>query len=153
MPDAIPNPRLFLGKNRPVLDPKHRITVPAHWREKGGEPEKFFLRPSHNQQHIDILPPEIFYKIYNGIENDDSISQMERRAFGRSYYQHVEECQTDRQGRLVVPEEFCEMAGLQGELLLLGVGPSIELWSPERWRIAAAAEQEAARKVAERRAL
>jgi MraZ protein len=153
MPDAISNPRLYTGRNRVVLDPKHRITVPAGWREKSGEPEKFFLRPAHNRKHIDILPPAIFYQIYNDIENDQTISHQERRAFARDYYQNVEECHTDRQGRLVVPDEFCELAGLQGELLLLGVGPSIEIWEPERLRIAVAEEKEASRKVADLRGL
>ena len=49
-------------------------------------------------------------------------------------------------GRLVIPQEMREHAGLEGRITLVGLGDYIEVWNPERW---AAARQAAAEAVAE----
>ncbi|MCY4455828.1 MAG: division/cell wall cluster transcriptional repressor MraZ, partial [Chloroflexi bacterium] len=56
--------------------------------------------------------------------------------------QHVD---LDRQGRILVPQEMREQAGLDGRVSLVGLGDYIEIWDPERWaaeRAGAEAESE-----------
>jgi MraZ protein len=122
---------LFLSKFRPVLDPKHRITIPQDWRE--GATEMFYLIPSVDQLHIDVLPPAEFQKTYEALIADNGFSKAERRSFQRVHFSEVQRCETDGQGRIVVPEEFCRIADLHGELLLLGAFSAFEIWNPARW--------------------
>jgi MraZ protein len=136
---------LFLGKFRPVLDPKHRITIPKGWRD--GATERFFLMPSVDQMHIDVLPPAEFQKTYEALISDGGISKTDRRSFQRVVFSEVQPCETDGQGRIVVPEEFCRIADLQGELLLLGAFSAFEIWNPARWETVRPRELDTANRV------
>ena len=44
----------------------------------------------------------------------------------------------DKQGRFAIPQTLREYAGLERDVMVLGVDNRIELWNPVRWR-----EQEA----------
>jgi MraZ protein len=144
VPDALPT-RLFLGKFRPVLDPKHRITVPRGWRD--GATERFYLIPSVDGLHIDALPPAEFNKIFEALNHSTDFSRSEQRSFQRIHFSEVEPCDTDGQGRIVVPEEFCGRADLHGELLLLGTFNQFEIWNPQRWETVRPQEAETAKRV------
>jgi len=39
----------------------------------------------------------------------------------------------DKVGRIVVPEELAEAAGIKAEAILVGVLDAFEIWSPERY--------------------
>ena len=146
MPDAVSIPRLFLGKFRPVLDPKHRITVPKSWREGEGT-ERFYLTPSRDKQHIDVLPPPEFQKTYDSLLTDPSLPKGDRRSFQRVYFSEVQPCDTDSQGRIVLPDDLCQLCGLQGEVLLLGAFSSFEIWHPARWENVKGRETDTANRV------
>ncbi len=40
----------------------------------------------------------------------------------------------DRQGRVELPEALRKLAGINGQVLIVGVGARIELWAPARWQ-------------------
>jgi MraZ protein len=40
----------------------------------------------------------------------------------------------DAQGRVLLPSLLREYAGIQEEVVVIGAGPYVALWSPERWR-------------------
>jgi division/cell wall cluster transcriptional repressor MraZ len=144
VPDALPT-RLFLGKFRPVLDPKHRITIPKNWRD--GATERFYLIPSVDRLHIDVLPPAEFQKTYEALLAGNEFSKSERRSFQRVHFSEVQPCDTDGQGRIVLPEEFCRVGDLHGELLLLGTFSSFEIWNPARWETVRPQELDTANRV------
>ena len=39
----------------------------------------------------------------------------------------------DGMGRIPIPAVLREWAGLSGEIILVGVGDHVEIWSPDRW--------------------
>jgi MraZ protein len=47
------------------------------------------------------------------------------------------DCALDGQGRILIPPELREYAGLQRDVVLLGLNDHIEVWSLDRWRIKA----------------
>ena len=48
-------------------------------------------------------------------------------------YGSAYEAKLDRQGRFVLPQTLRDYAGIKAEVVLVGAGSRIELWSPERW--------------------
>jgi MraZ protein len=40
----------------------------------------------------------------------------------------------DKQGRMAVPTRLRDFAGLEADVLILGVIDHIELWNPSRWQ-------------------
>lgn len=51
----------------------------------------------------------------------------------RLYFSQAEGMEIDKQGRIRLPERLMEFAGLQQEVVLLGVNDRVELWDRPRW--------------------
>ena len=56
----------------------------------------------------------------------------------------MQRCKVDVQGRMVLPAEFCEKAGLAGEVEVLGAMGKFRIWNPERLAARKAADGESA---------
>ena len=114
------------------MDSKHRVTIPARWRQ-GGEEEQFYLMPSPDGTFLYALPPSEFQKVYDTINNDPRIPAPDRRRFARHFFSQAQHCVVDGHGRLLLPDEFCRQADLASELVLVGTYDRFEIWSPARW--------------------
>ena len=124
---------VYSGVYRHALDDKHRVTVPSRWRN--GESDQFYLLPSPDNVFISALPPAQFQKVNDDLMNNPKISPADRRRFARYYFSQAQHCVIDRQGRLLVPDDFCQLASLDGELLLAGAFDRFEIWNPRRWDV------------------
>jgi MraZ protein len=51
----------------------------------------------------------------------------------RYFFSGAQECPVDRQGRILIPPTLREEAGLEKDVVLLGVANRIEVWSKARW--------------------
>ena len=132
MSDAIRNQPAYAGTFRHAVDNKHRVTIPARWRQEG-EDAQFYLMPSPDGAFLYALPPSEFQKIYETINNDPRIPALDRRRFARHFFSQAQHCIIDRQGRLLLPDEFCRQAELSSELVLVGTYDRFEIWNPSRW--------------------
>ena len=56
------------------------------------------------------------------------------RFFVRSLAENVKAVCVDSQGRISIPAELAEKAGITGEIMFLGKFDTMELWHPERYR-------------------
>ena len=46
---------------------------------------------------------------------------------------HATELEMDNQGRILLPRELREFAGLEQKVMLIGQGNKFELWDEQRW--------------------
>lgn len=96
--------------------------------------------PSSNNTHLYALPPLEFQKVNDKLNSDPRISAEDRRQFARHYFSRALHCSIDRQGRLLITEDFRRTAGVGEEVLLVGAYDRFEIWNPERWDSVQAAE-------------
>ena len=89
--------------------------------------------PSSDNTYLYALPPAEFEKVNEKVSQDPRISASERRQFARYYFSRALHCTIDRQGRLLIGEEFLNQAALTGEVLLVGAFDRFEIWNPDRW--------------------
>ena len=122
---------VFSGVYRHALDSKHRVTIPSRWRR--GEQDQIYLMPSPDKAFLSALPPAQFQKVNDDLMSNPKISPADRRRFARYYFSQAQDCVIDRQGRLLLPDEFRRSAALEGELLLVGAFDRFEIWNPQRW--------------------
>ena len=61
-----------------------------------------------------------------------NLDQKERKK-KRRFFMAVEDVWCDRQGRITIPQYWRERAGLNGNIVIIGVGDHIEIWSEERF--------------------
>jgi len=55
-------------------------------------------------------------------------------SFMRFFYSGATECQLDKQGRILLPSALRQYAGLDKEVVIIGVSNRIEIWDKERWQ-------------------
>ena len=58
---------------------------------------------------------------------------LQARKIKRRFFSSAAECDVDKQGRLTIPQELKEYAGIEKELITIGSDMTIEVWSKEYW--------------------
>jgi MraZ protein len=147
MAKSVPVPTVYAGEFRHALDAKHRVTVPSRWRA-GDDKGEFFAVPDPVGNFLMILPPHEFDRVKSDVEANPSIAPSDRRKFIRRFYSLAQLVTVDKQGRILLPEEYCRRLGLEGEVVLIGSHSRMEIWNTQRWTDATAAEDEVFRRVA-----
>lgn len=56
------------------------------------------------------------------------------RQFARFFLAGAASCEVDKQGRILLPQVLREFAGLEKEVVMVGVANRVEIWSKERWQ-------------------
>jgi len=124
--------KFFAGEFRHAIDDKHRITIPSRWRGDGSE--EFIILPEPQQQFLLIMSPEEFVRMSAEAESNPAVSARDRRIFLRHLHSRAEHGTSDRQGRLVLPEDVCRQLGLKGEIALVGGRGRFEIWNLQKWK-------------------
>lgn len=137
---------VYSGVFRHTLDDKHRVTIPSRWRK--GEQDPLYLMPSPDGVFLAALPPQQFQKVNDDLLDNAKISPADRRRFARYFFSQAQECVVDRQGRLLLPDEFCRSAALQTDALLVGAFDRFEIWNPQRWDEVRAVEDSTFKQIA-----
>ena len=146
MPKSSPIPTVYAGEFRHAVDAKHRVTIPSRWRAKDGE--EFFAVPDPAGNFLMVLPPQEFDRVKSDVEANAAISPADRRKFIRRFYALAQMVAVDKQGRVLLPEDYCRRLGLEGEVVLIGSHSRVEIWNTERWAASTAEEDEVFRRVA-----
>jgi MraZ protein len=124
---------VYYGEYQTVLDEKGRITVPSRFRET-----------MRTLKHLSWYMARGFdgaITLYTQAEWDDIREEAKKHptmdpamlAFRRLFFGSAGEVQPDPQGRMPVPANLRQYAGIQREVVLLGLDDRLELWSKSRW--------------------
>lgn len=61
------------------------------------------------------------------------LTNKDARALKRFFLARATECELDKQGRFLINSNLREFAGLEKEVVIIGVLDKIEIWSKEKW--------------------
>lgn len=122
----------YAGEFRHFIDEKNRITIPSRWRRAEGE--EFILLPETQHQFLLVMSPDEFARMTEQAEQAAAISARDRRVFLRQLHARAQHGASDKQGRLVLPEELCKQLALKGEVALVGGRGRFEIWNLQRWK-------------------
>lgn len=132
MDDDLQPKTFYAGQFRHSLDEKNRITIPSRWRQEEGQ--DFIILPEAKHQYLLVMSPEEFARTSAKAETDASIPARDRRVFSRHLHARAEHGASDKQGRLVLPEDACKKLGLKGEVALVGGRGRFEIWNLQKWK-------------------
>jgi transcriptional regulator MraZ len=124
--------QFYAGEFRHSIDEKNRITIPSRWRRAEGE--DLIILPEAEHQYLLVMSPEEFARMSVQAEAEASVSARDRRVFLRQLHSRAQHGASDKQGRLVLPEELCKQLGLKGEVALVGGRGRFEIWNLQRWK-------------------
>ena len=68
-------------------------------------------------------------------KNYAPLPMTDRRAqdFLRMLFAGASECEPDKQGRILLPQRLREHAGIEKEVVIIGVMSRMEIWSKQNW--------------------
>jgi len=128
------------------MDAKNRVTVPSEWLER--EEERFYAVPSADGKYLIVMPPAVFDRVEEQFADSGAPPQEIRKTI-RQFYSAAHALQTDKQGRVLLPEEHCKRVGLHGEVMVVGSRSRFEIWSLTRWTETSGEDEATYQKVAE----
>lgn len=123
---------LLTGTHPRTLDEKKRLTLPKRTREQVGEVQSLFVTPGLDQS-LWIFTKDDLERLAGKLDRT-AATDGEARVFRRLFFAQMEEVELDRTGRILIPDRLVQFAGLQHEVILLGVQDHLELWDAQRWQ-------------------
>lgn len=127
----------FLGSYQHQIDDKGRISLPASFRREAADQRFVLVQPYPPAL---ALYPEVEWSQVEERLTELMGRQSEARMYVLSVMANAVEVMPDAQGRILIPARLKEMAGLGGTALLVGAINKVEVWSPEKFEAAVAAE-------------
>jgi MraZ protein len=123
---------MFRGSSFHTIDAKGRLIIPARFRDviraDGGER----LMVSRMDGCLVAYAIEQWRRIETRILQLAQKSESMRR-FRRVFIGGASDCTCDKQERILIPPLLREYAGLQKDVVLVGVLDHFEIWSREMW--------------------
>ncbi len=110
-----------------LIDDKNRIIIPAKFRDELGY--KCVL--SRGLDECLVLYPMSTWE-----EQQEKLAKLPRsdekvRAFLRYTYVNARDCEIDKQGRTVLPQELRKLCGIDREVVTIGMIDRIEIWAKD----------------------
>ncbi len=124
----------FKGSYEYSVDNKGRINIPARLRRYVSlEANDTFVVTRGYEQCLFVYPLDEWNKLEQSIR-ELSATNPKHRFFMRTLLERATECQLDAQSRITIPKELLQFAGIENEVLILGVLERIEVWNPSGYR-------------------
>jgi MraZ protein len=121
---------LFRGQFTYSVDAKGRVSIPARLRKHiNPEANDTVVMTQGTSKCIDIYPYDQWQNVENKLLELNSFDP-EHSKFIRMISQYATAAVLDSQSRILIPNFLLEYAGIEKEVLILGVLKKIELWNP-----------------------
>ncbi len=120
---------MFLGQYTHSIDDKGRLTIPVRYREllaSGAYVSQGFER------NLMVLTAQAYESISNRV-NQMSITDPTARQLKRLIFATADYVELDKAGRIRLPQFLRDVAGLETDTVVVGVGDYFEIWAPETW--------------------
>jgi MraZ protein len=137
----------FLGEFTHGVDSKGRVTIPSDWRFRL-EGETYYLVADSSRTFLHAMPPEEFRAKAALVEADTSIPASDRAVFLHHFFSRATKAETDKQGRLLLPEKARKELGLNETAVLVGANRTFKLFNKEKWQATQQSEEETFQRVA-----
>lgn len=113
-----------------TLDAKGRITVPARYRDVLMSTVNGLMVVSKNHAGSLTLFPK---PVWDAFEAELIRLPMKHEGWRRLYIGSATDVEIDGASRVLVPPELRSWAGLEREVVFMGVGDKFELWDKARY--------------------
>ena len=120
---------MFLGTHSPRLDDKNRVILPAKFREALAEG----LVMTKGQDRCLVVWTRTGFADYaESLRNAPQTTDQTRR-YTRVLFASAYDEVPDKQGRITIPSQLREYAGLTRECVVVGADTRIEIWDAAAW--------------------
>ncbi len=121
---------MFMGEYNHTIDTKGRLIIPSKFREQlGGQ----FVVTKGLDGCLFVYSNEEWQRIEEKFR-EIPLTTKDARKFSRFFFAGAADCEVDKQGRILIPSNLREYAGIDKDVVSVGVLSRVEIWSKERWQ-------------------
>jgi MraZ protein len=130
---------LFIGTHQNKLDAKGRVSIPAPFRSvlkkmsRAGEAAPtatMYLRPSHQNACIEGWTELGFEALSAPVAEGYNLFSQEHEDFVLALFGDACLMETDKEGRIMLPEALVTHAGLTEGVVFIGTRNTFQIWEP-----------------------
>ncbi len=123
----------FKGSYTYSVDSKGRVNLPAKLRKYiSPEANDTFVVTRGFERCLFLYPLDEWNTLEESIR-DLSPANSQHRFITRTLLQYATETQLDGQSRVTIPKELMQFAGIEDQVLIVGVLERIEIWDPKEY--------------------
>jgi len=111
------------------MDKKNRIIIPSKLREGLGEQ---FIMTKGLDSCLYIYPKDEWQTFEKKLKSLP-LTDKNVRSFVRFFFSGANEMEPDKMGRVLIPQSLLSYAGIDGEVVSVGMMDRVEVWSKEKW--------------------
>ena len=120
---------LLLGEYKHSCDSKNRLRIPPKFKKEFTEG---MVLTKGNDGCLFVVPKKQFDVILEKVSSLPIFDSTVQRPI-RMLFSSAVEIEEDNQGRFLLPQSLKAFAGIEKEVVFVGVGSRVELWSLEKW--------------------
>ncbi|MBQ4526882.1 MAG: division/cell wall cluster transcriptional repressor MraZ [Clostridia bacterium] len=120
---------MLSGEYQHTLDSKGRVIMPVKLREELGDN---FVVTKGLDKNLLVFSQDEWTKFYEKLSTLP-LANKNSRGFSRLFLAGAIECETDKQGRILITQPLKEYAGLEKDVTIIGNGDKVEIWSTQNW--------------------
>lgn len=120
---------MFMGEYNHTVDEKGRLIIPSKFREELGD--EFVITKGldgclfvYDNKEWTVLEEKL---------RSLPLTNKDARAFTRYMLSGAATVDIDKNGRALIPQVLRNFAGLEKEVVLIGVASRIEIWNKDKW--------------------
>jgi MraZ protein len=125
---------LFLSTIINKVDKKGRVSVPSGFRSALAH-ENFqgiVLFRSYSQNAIEGVGMSAMETMSERMDNNFAFFSDEHDEFATALFGDSVQLGFDGEGRIMLPKDFADYAGITDQVAFVGLGQKFQLWSPEK---------------------
>jgi len=120
---------MFMSEYNHTVDAKGRLIIPSKFREVPGDE---FVISKGMDGCLFVYANEDWTAFEEKLTSLPLINK-EARTFARFFLAGAASVELDKQGRILIPGSLREFAGLNKDVVLVGVGSRIEIWDKDKY--------------------
>ncbi len=120
---------MFKGEHFHTLDSKGRLIMPSKFRQNLGDQ---FVATKGLDRCLFVFPPSEWNALEANLKQLP-FTKGDYRAFTRLFFSGAEDCEFDKQGRFLIPQSLRDYAGIDRDVVAIGVTNRIEIWAKAEW--------------------
>ena len=120
---------MFMGEYNHNVDTKGRLIIPAKFRESLGE--RFVV--TRGLDGCLFVYDNSEWATFEKKLQTMLMGRKDSRNYARFFLAKASEVEVDKQGRILIPQKLREYAGLEKDVVMVGVGNRVEIWNKDTW--------------------
>lgn len=120
---------MFIGEYKYTIDAKKRLALPSKFRKGLGRS----LIITKGLENCLVVYTEKEWKVMSDKLGKLPTSQIEARGFARIMLAGAVLVETDKLGRVLIPDYLKSYAGLNKDVVICGLFNRLEIWDNNKW--------------------